>query len=243
MMAPLGASLEGRGGGRVLLTVAAPAEARAVLAAFGVERAGANWTALPLDDRFDLVVTGVGKAAAAGGVARTLDAARHGLVLSVGIAGAIGKAAAIGSVVLATRCELADDGVQSEERFETLESMGFGPFPPDQRSGADVQPEVIEALRPCLPVGGGCRFGVLGPIATVSLCSGTDKAAAALELRGFAAEAMEGAAVALAAVHAGVPFGELRVVSNTTGARARQRWDLAGALAELTALLGRLRSC
>ncbi|MDP1661185.1 MAG: futalosine hydrolase [Phycisphaerales bacterium] len=242
-MAPLAAFLQGQAGGRVLLAVAAPAEARAVRAAFNVVDAAAEWTAARLDDRFDLVVTGVGKAAAAGGVARVLDTARHGLVLSVGIAGAVGNAAAVGSTVLATRCELADDGLQTQGRFEALESMGFGPFPPGKSSGADVQAEVIEALRPCLPAAGGGRFGVLGPIATVSLCCGTDVAARALELRGFAAEAMEGAAVALVAVRAGVPFGEVRIVSNTTGERSRQTWDLAGALSELTALLGRLRAC
>lgn len=242
-MSSLSDYLAGRNAGRVLLAVAAPAEARAVRAAFNAAESAAEWTVSPLDDRFDLVVTGVGKAAAAGGVARTLDAGRHGLVLSVGIAGAVGNAAAVGSVVVATRCELADDGLQTDGRFESLEAMGFGPFPPGGSSGADVQAEVIEALRPCIPAAGVGRFGVLGPIATVSLCSGTDGAARALEMRGFAAEAMEGAAVALVAVRAGVAFGEVRVVSNTTGDRARQRWDVKGAFTELTALLGRLRAC
>jgi futalosine hydrolase len=53
---------------------------------------------------------------------------------------------------------------------------------------------------------------------------------------------MEGAAVALAAVRLGLAFGELRVISNTTGDRARQQWDLKGALARLTDVIGRLRA-
>jgi futalosine hydrolase len=191
-----------------------------------------EWKLIPLNERFDLIVTGVGKAAAAGAVARVIDPARHGLVLSVGIAGSIGRAASIGSVVLATRCELADDGVQSSDGYRPLAASGFGPFPPDNASGIDVPPSVIAALQPLADV--------LGPVATVSLCSGTDAAAEALEQRAFAAEAMEGAAVALAAVRLGVPFGELRVVSNNTGERARQRWDLPVAFASLTGVLGRL---
>lgn len=220
------------GGRRVLLAVAAPKEAAAVLAAFSMQPPVREWTLIPLNERFDLVVTGVGKAAAAGAVARVIDPARHGLVLSVGIAGSIGRAAGIGSVVLATRCELADDGVQSSDGYRPLSSSGFGPFPPDKASGIDVPPSVIAVLQPLADV--------LGPVATVSLCSGTDTAAEALEQRAFAAEAMEGAAVALVAVRLGVSFGELRVVSNNTGERSRQRWDMAVAFASLTAVLGRL---
>jgi futalosine hydrolase len=53
---------------------------------------------------------------------------------------------------------------------------------------------------------------------------------------------MEGAAIAHIATRLGIPCGELRVVSNTCGDRQRQRWDLAGALAKLEAVIGRLRS-
>ena len=52
------------------------------------------------------------------------------------------------------------------------------------------------------------------------------------------AEAMEGAAVVHAARRLGVPAIELRVISNTTGDRDNQKWDLAGALAALGRSLG-----
>jgi futalosine hydrolase len=47
---------------------------------------------------------------------------------------------------------------------------------------------------------------------------------------------MEGAAVALAARRAGVRYGEVRVISNTTGDRDRQRWAIGAALAVLSDL-------
>lgn len=73
------------------------------------------------------------------------------------------------------------------------------------------------------------------PIATVSSCSGTSTRASLIAAStGAWAEAMEGAAVALVAARLGVHYAEVRVISNTTGDREGQRWDLATALARLT---------
>jgi hypothetical protein len=47
---------------------------------------------------------------------------------------------------------------------------------------------------------------------------------------------MEGAAAGFAALRMGAPFAELRVISNDTGDRFEQTWDLAGALRGLSAL-------
>ncbi len=51
---------------------------------------------------------------------------------------------------------------------------------------------------------------------------------------------MEGAAVVHAARRLHAPAIEIRVVSNTTGDRERQRWDLPAALRELSAAMRRL---
>ena len=59
------------------------------------------------------------------------------------------------------------------------------------------------------------------------------------------AEAMEGAAIAhtLARLHPALPFAEMRIISNSTGDRPRQHWDIPLAfrkLAELTAAIKRI---
>jgi nucleoside phosphorylase len=51
---------------------------------------------------------------------------------------------------------------------------------------------------------------------------------------------MEGAAVVHAARRLGIAGGEVRVISNSTGDRERQRWDMARAMAALHALGARL---
>lgn len=216
-------------GRRLLLVVATAKEAAALPGPAKAE----PWT-LYRGGLADVVISGIGKANAAAAVARVLDPESHGLVLSVGIAGALPRRGdpmlPLGLVVGATECLSADEGIETPSGYQSVAQMGFplGAFAGD---GPKVDPEVGRAL---LQV---CEFQ--GPIATVSTCSGTDARAMDVSRRtGAIAEAMEGAAVAQVAVRLGVRFGEIRVISNTTGDRERQRWDLAGALRRLGEVLG-----
>src|SRR5262249_12942439 len=77
-----------------------------------------------------------------------------------------------------------------------------------------------------------------GGIATVSTCSGTDAFATDVRDRtGAIAECMEGAAVGLVAERLGIPVGEVSIISNTTGDRNRQVWDLQKALHGLSRVI------
>ena len=75
-------------------------------------------------------------------------------------------------------------------------------------------------------------------IATVASCSGSDAAAERVAARtGCGAEAMEGAAVVHAAGRLDVPGIEIRAISNTTGDRDGQVWDVRLALQALADLM------
>lgn len=219
-----------------LIAIAAPRELDAVLSAFAY--AGDEpmlWQCVSMSDGIDLVWTGVGKANASGAVARVLDPNRHLGVLSVGIAGALpGSRCKLGDVVCASSSIFGDEGIQTPGGFESCAQMGFSPF--DNRSDSITHdPEVIEWLS--------SHCDHVGPVACVSICSGTDPAAAEIAMRTSAiAEAMEGASASLACyrVDGSLRTGELRVISNTTGDRERQLWDLDGALHKLTEVLGRI---
>jgi futalosine hydrolase len=238
--------------GPMLLVVAAPAEARAVLTGVGGDPAlaGRAWERHEVRPGLALVVSGVGKVNAAGATLRGLrDHDR--VVLSVGVAGALPRtdgaaALRIGDVVSATAAVYADEGLLDERQavgvggFVDLSAMGFALAGERSRAGAfEVDPRVQAAFRGVADAA--------GPVATVSTCSGTDALARAVSARtGGVAEAMEGAAVAHVLerlrMHEGtdVLFGELRIISNTTGTRERQEWDLKAALARLGEVLGRL---
>jgi futalosine hydrolase len=211
-------------------------EAAAVLRGLGADPADATrqWELLNPSPGFDLLITGIGKANAAGSVGRFADVQRHSAILSVGIAGTLeSPPPPLGSVILATMSIYADEGLLTPEGFLDCDAMGFpmGPF-----MGSAIAPgeQLFEKLRPLADNA--------GPIATVSTCSGVEALARQVCTRtGAIAEAMEGAAVAHIACRLGIPTAELRTISNTTGDRSRQQWDLEGALAKLERVIGALR--
>ncbi|WP_310376669.1 futalosine hydrolase [Catenuloplanes atrovinosus] len=178
---------------------------------------------------------GVGSAEAAAGTARLLALAEaagrpYAAVISAGIAGGLAGRAAIGDTVIADRSIAADLGADSPEGYLPIERLGFG----TSVVAADVA--LTALLRAALP------DALRGDVLTVNTVTGTAARAAALGARHPAAvaEAMEGFGVAAAARTAGVPFAELRTISNPVGPRDRAAWNLPAALTALTAAFAAL---
>lgn len=227
----------------LLIAVAAPAEAAAVLKGLGPGPWPEIGEGRPLivAPRVHLVRTGVGKAPAAAAVATLLSGPEFGGVINLGIAGALPASDApldLLSTVIATRHVFADEGVAlpptpaEPEAFLPLSALGFAP---EQAPDLSVpgHADWVRLAGALLP------GAAAGPVATVSVCSGRDALASAMVARtGCVAEAMEGAAIALAARRAGVAFLEVRVISNTTGDRGRQVWRVGPALEKLRTLAG-----
>lgn len=230
-----------------LLVVATALEAKAVLVGFALDWMAWSsarpadellWMPRPISGGLDLVLTGIGKSNAAAATALSLARRDYHAVVSIGIAGSLPDSPArVGDIVVATESVYADEGLLSPLGFQTCAEMGFpiGPF-----SGNRV-PVAARLLDPLATV-----VDHAGPIATVSTCSGTDSLAANVRARtGAVAECMEGAAVghvvaSWAAYHlqhtSANPtpaFAEVRAISNTTGDRSRQIWNMKLALDSL----------
>lgn len=224
-------------GGRLLVACATPLEARGAIGWSGPTEALGDWAVHRLTDRLDFVITGVGKVNAGAAVARRVRP-EHRLVMSIGIAGVLpGSDLAIGDVVIGERSVYADEGLERDDgRFQGCASMGF-PLGPFDDTGVRGDAGAVAALRALPPPTGG-RL-VTGVIATVSTCSGTDARAQRVRaITGAGAEAMEGAACGHVAARLYAAFVEVRSISNTTGDRSRQRWDIPRALDGLRAVLG-----
>ncbi|GIF15182.1 futalosine hydrolase [Actinoplanes teichomyceticus] len=221
----------------ILVVTAVPAEADALRAALdqepgpapgtGSDHPGSRRVATPPEPTASLVIeaVGVGPAAAAAGTARLLARRRYRAVISAGIAGGFPGRADVGGTVLAGRTIAADLGAESPDGFLPVEELGFG------SSILATDPALLEALRAALP------HAAVGDILTLSTVTGTEETAARLAARfpRAVAEAMEGYGVAVAAADAGVPFAELRSISNPVGPRDRATWRLADAFAALRA--------
>lgn len=163
--------------------------------------------------RARVVVGGVGPAASAASTASALDGID--LVLSAGIGGGFGPLVA-GDIAVASTIAFADLGAETPDGFLELEVAP---------SRYEVAPKLAVQLADR-------TGGHLGSILTVATVTGTAASADALLARfpDAVAEGMEGAGVAAAARLHGVPFGEIRAISNPVGPRDRAAWQLPLAL-------------
>ena len=186
---------------RTLIVTAVEAEKEAVLRGLGSRV------------NVDVLAGGVGPIAAAAKTAEALAAVDYSLVISAGIGGGFAGQAEVGSVVVATMSVSADLGVETADAFLSFEELGFGTTR-FQTDGSLAAPLVSAMAAAGLSVSS-------GPVLTVSTATGTAANAAILALRvpGAAVEAMEGYGVATAAHNRGIPFLEIRTISNQVGPR------------------------
>ena len=176
-----------------------------------------------------LLPCGMGKTNAAHALTALLETHPVRGAIGFGIGGAYpASGLAVGDVALATACVYGDEGVLAPEGWLSTEGIGiplwggrFNTFP--------VDVGWLGSARGALE-----RAGITvrcGPFVTVSCCSGTAALAAerAARVPGALCEGMEGAALAHVAAIYGVPFLELRAVSNVVEDRDLARWRIAEA--------------
>lgn len=243
-----------------VLLAAAPGECRAICQGVGRSAAsptpainppGQDRVAVEIGTGIWLVRTGVGKTSAAIATGWALEALHPASMISIGVAGTLPAVPPrtaplpMHAVVLATECVYADEGIQTPSGYTDIAQAGFAPSGLTGMSVA-TSPTLRGELAAMLASDPGPGRPMIengGAVATVSTCSGTDELARAIASRtGAIAEAMEGAAIgqAIACLRPDVHFAELRVISNTTGRRDAQVWDLPGAFAVLAQIAGTL---
>ncbi|WBB47918.1 futalosine hydrolase [Verrucosispora sp. WMMA2044] len=213
----------------LLVVTAVPAEAEAIQAGLA-------------DPTVAVLPVGVGPAVAGAATARLLALAEmagrpYRAVVSAGVAGGFAGRVAVGGTVLGSRAVAADLGAESPDGFVPIDELGM---PAELLGGGpalDADPELLTALRKALSA------ATVGPVLTVSTVTGTAASTDELVRRHpeAVAEAMEGYGVAVAASQAGVPFAELRTISNPIGPRDRDAWRMRDALTALTAAAPALR--
>jgi futalosine hydrolase len=197
-----------------------------VITAVEAERAAILRNVGSTSPPFEVVAVGVGPVAAAVGTASALAARpATSLVVSAGIAGGFRGRADACAIAIADRITFADLGARVDTGFVSLDEMGLkqdSSFPvTDSRLPRRLEALSFDHLR--------------GEILTLACMTGTDDDAAELASRHpvAVAEAMEGFGVAAAAHHAGVPFAEVRSISNAIGKRDPSTWNMQGAFAAL----------
>lgn len=169
---------------------------------------------------------GVGKVNTALGLGAAAARLEPAAVLQVGVGGAYaGAFLPVGSLAVAAEEVALDSGLATSGGVREMAALGF-PLLPGDPPRWDVFP-TDPALTALLAEASGAppvRFG------TADAVTGDLELAARLhEARGVDVESMEGAAAAHACLALGLPFGELRGISNVVGERDKRAWDLTGA--------------
>lgn len=175
---------------------------------------------------------GIGKANTAAAIARVSARVEVGAVLQLGIggaypAGAGGPALPLGSVAVAASEFDLDLGVGEGDAWRGLEALGFAAVATDpptyNRIACDTgSSHAVARALACPHV----------PFATSDRVT-ADRATARriADQVGAAIESMEGAAAAQVCLALGLPFVEVRAVSNEVGVRDKSEWRVREAIA------------
>ena len=177
-----------------------------------------------------LLPSGMGKTNAAHALTALLETHEVRGAVGFGIGGAYaGAGLAVGGVALATAAVYGDEGVQAPDGWMSTEGIGIPLWQQGEARRFNtfaLDAARVERARAALAAAG---YEVrTGPFVTLSTCSGTDALGREMEARfpGALCEGMEGAALAHVAAIYGVPFLELRAVSNLVEDRDMSRWRI-----------------
>jgi futalosine hydrolase len=184
-----------------------------------------------------LAHSGIGKAAAATAATTLLLTCSPRALCLFGCGGAYPSSGlSIGDLALADLEIFGDEGVETTDGFRTLVEMDlamrhsadgpyFNAWPTDDRLTTWAEETLQGLLSPRR------KRLAKGPFITVSTCTGTAARARELSARTrVICENMEGAAVALACRQVGIPFLELRGISNIVEKRDTTKWNLAAGM-------------
>ena len=191
--------------------------------------------AINCNQEIEVLVSGVGAVNAASCLTERLS---KGLapdcVLNVGVAGILPQnKLQIGDMLIASRSVYFEEGIETPQGWIPLEAVGFNLLQKDFSNyfkGNTFIPSSLFLNRlKGIKIKNTSVF--VGGIATVSTISGCNKRSREVVSRTDCyAEGMEGAAVLHAAARFKIPALEIRFMSNTTGDRESQVWDLKKAL-------------
>ena len=179
------------------------------------------------DHDVDVLTTGVGMIATAAWSSRAFAAEHYDLALNVGLCGSFDASLAASAVVHVTADRVAELGAEDGDEFLTifqLQLVGENEFPFDGGLLVNTNPPPLKPLATLRSVTG----------ITVNTVHGNERTIAAVRERYHPdVESMEGAAFMYASLIAGVPFAQVRAVSNMVERRNRGAWKIDEAIRAL----------
>lgn len=188
---------------------------------------------LPPTHSIRFLITGVGLAPSVYQLTRQLAQQRPSLVLQVGVAGSLDPTLLPGDTVVLHTDTVADAGVEENNRFRSLFDLGLADpdcFPWSE--GFLPNPYANWLALPSLPAVRGI---------TVNEISTHPERIQHYRLQWNAqTESLEGAALHYVCLQEGIPFLQIRSISNAIGERDKAKWKLKEAIQNLNTELNLL---
>lgn len=224
--------------GKILVAAATTRETADLLELSCVKQGGGSARDIPIRASiqsipFYLGITGIGSVNTASRLTRFIERVEPDLVIQAGIAGTFRDSGlGIGDVAVADREVYIHAGVENPVSSYPLDPLPFplvedqketcrGVFHPDPDFSETAQKSAETAFS---DTGVKVKKGLFITVSTITASHETER----LLYNRFAplAESMEGAAAAQTANLYGIPFVEIRAVSNFVGIRDKSRWNI-----------------
>lgn len=180
----------------------------------------------------DTFVHGVGASPAVFSLTRKLSSTKFSLVIQAGIAGSFDESLPPGELLVVRRDRFADVGVMENGCISTVFEMGLADANafPHSSGWLTNKSELLDKL----------SFKKVDAI-TINLLSNDANYTTAFQQKfGAAIETMEGAALHYVCLQLGIPFLQLRAVSNRVGERDKENWKIQEAMEAVCEGLGRV---
>ena len=187
---------------------------------------------LPVSE-VDVLITGVGLTATTYRLTRQLIIKRPELVIQAGVAGALNPGLDLGEVVVVRSEAIGDEGVREKDQFLSLFQMNLAlmqefPWENSRLVNRWLEEGLAEGLR------------TVNGVSVNEVSTYGEQIVYYRKQLGADIETMEGAALHYTALMEGVPFLQLRAISNYIGERDKSNWKMAEAVSRLNEELQKL---
>ena len=202
---------------RILLAAATTFEVRTVVERFSVET----------------VITGVGLVSTTYHLQKALSISQPDLVIQAGIGGCFDTDRPLGTLVAVKEEVIGDQGVEEQGRFRDLFELSF--------ADPDLAPYTNARLvNPHLDKFNLMRWPEVSGLSVNEVSTRQDRIVHWNTTYRPTVESMEGAALHFVCGMEGVPFIQVRALSNYIGERDKHKWDITGAIKNLNDGVGSL---
>jgi futalosine hydrolase len=176
-----------------------------------------------LEEKVEVLVTGVGLVAATYSLTRRLAKSHPELVIQAGVAGALNEELSLGQVVVVGTETIGDEGVAENGAFRSLFELKLAnaAHPPFKEGKL-----VNDHLKKFAPAG----LPVVSGVSVNQISTDGEQIDYYRKQLGADIETMEGAALHYVAGMEGIPFLQLRGLSNYISERDKTKWMLKEAV-------------